>query len=107
MEGDRYKDLLLLDYLEYLLKVRSVNDAFVHEKYISRLLTSTADSSGRNRLKEFLKQSRSYSPSRVLALFPETGLFEERCILLGKMGQHEQALLLLVNEKQDFDLAER
>ena len=35
-----------------------------------------------------------------------SGFFEERAILLGRLGRHEQALAIYVHVLKDFDMAE-
>ena len=40
------------------------------------------------------------------APFPPSGLLEERALLLGRMGKHEQALFLYVHILKDTRMAE-
>lgn len=47
-----------------------------------------------NKLLEFLKKSNHYNPESVLRNFPYDDLFEERAIILGKMGKHEKVLAI-------------
>ncbi|KAI8322962.1 hypothetical protein GQ54DRAFT_316864 [Martensiomyces pterosporus] len=50
----------------------------------------------RQGLQQFLRTSRHYSPERALARLPDDGLFEERALVLSRLGRHQQALSLLV-----------
>ncbi|KAJ4921223.1 hypothetical protein JOQ06_021911 [Pogonophryne albipinna] len=50
----------------------------------------------RKKLLSFLDISTSYQPSRLISDFPFDGLLEERALLLGRMGKHEQALFIYV-----------
>eukprot|EP00736_Rhodelphis_marinus_P003648 Rmarinus@m.1100 len=51
----------------------------------------------RHRMIEFLHSSKYYHPERLLSKFPFNTLYEERAILLGRIGRHEQALGILVH----------
>ncbi|KAK5857921.1 hypothetical protein PBY51_011130 [Eleginops maclovinus] len=60
----------------------------------------------RNKLLSFLGISTSYEPSRLISDFPFDGLLEERALLLGRMGKHEQALFIYVHILKDTHMAE-
>uniref|UniRef100_G3NP54 CNH domain-containing protein n=1 Tax=Gasterosteus aculeatus aculeatus TaxID=481459 RepID=G3NP54_GASAC len=60
----------------------------------------------RNKLLSFLNISTSYEPSRLISDFPFDGLLEERALLLGRMGKHEQALFIYVHILNDTSMAE-
>ncbi|KAM9341423.1 vam6/Vps39-like protein isoform 2-T2 [Symphorus nematophorus] len=60
----------------------------------------------RNRLLSFLDVSTSYEPARLISDFPFDGLLEERALLLGRMGKHEQALFIYVHILKDTRMAE-
>ena len=72
---------------------------------------STADAatllSLRRRLLSFLRRSTAYNPERMLSKFPRHHLLEERCVLLSRVGQHEEALRLLAHQLADTEAAER
>ncbi|KAI0225860.1 Vam6/Vps39-like protein [Lamellibrachia satsuma] len=59
----------------------------------------------RAKLLAFLSASLHYQPDRLLIHFPLDGFFEERAILLGHLGRHEQALAIYVHVLQDCELA--
>lgn len=59
----------------------------------------------RAKLLAFLSASILYQPDRLLVHFPLDGFFEERAILLGRLGRHEQALAIYVHVLQDRHLA--
>lgn len=50
----------------------------------------------KSKLVTFLETSSHYTPERVILHFPNDTLFEERAIILGKLGIHEQALAIYV-----------
>ncbi|XP_076002792.1 vam6/Vps39-like protein isoform X1 [Genypterus blacodes] len=60
----------------------------------------------RNKLLSFLDISSSYEPARLISDFPFDGLLEERALLLGRMGKHEQALFIYVHILKDTHMAE-
>ncbi|KAL0969488.1 hypothetical protein UPYG_G00227960 [Umbra pygmaea] len=60
----------------------------------------------RNKLLCFLEISTSYEPGRLISDFPFDGLLEERALLLGRMGKHEQALFIYVHVLKDTHMAE-
>ena len=60
----------------------------------------------RSKLKIMLQTSSSYRVEMLLAEIQRTNLHQECAVLYGKLGQHEQALKLLVNQLGDFAGAE-
>lgn len=83
----------------------------------------------RTKLLSFLDVSSSYEPAKLISDFPFdgeapvtpgdaesrlnlslftfcSGLLEERALLLGRMGKHEQALLIYVHILKDTRMAE-
>ncbi|KAJ1975305.1 Vacuolar morphogenesis protein 6 [Dimargaris xerosporica] len=60
----------------------------------------------RQRLLILLRQSPYYNPENILSKLPAHGLYQERAIVLARMGQHDQALQLIVYRLRDFDQAE-
>ncbi|KAM6204134.1 vam6/Vps39-like protein isoform 3-T3 [Sarcoramphus papa] len=61
----------------------------------------------RKKLLLFLEKSSWYEPSRLISDFPFDGLLEERALLLGRMGKHEQALFIYVHILKDTNMAEK
>ena len=75
----------------------------------------------RKKLLAFLENSPHYTPEKMLSQFPLEGpscsqrhcltdslqdLYEERAILLSKIGQHEQALSVFAHKLRNSALAE-
>ncbi|OWK09619.1 VPS39 [Cervus elaphus hippelaphus] len=60
----------------------------------------------RRKLLMFLEISSYYDPGRLICDFPFDGLLEERALLLGRMGKHEQALFIYVHILKDTRMAE-
>ncbi|KAI9500281.1 hypothetical protein BX070DRAFT_230506 [Coemansia spiralis] len=61
----------------------------------------------RSQVQRFLKTSQQYSPEKALARLPDDGLFEERALVLSRLGRHEQALCLLVFSVANLAIAEQ
>jgi len=59
----------------------------------------------RKKLLNFLSSSSSYSAERMLAKLPMVDLYEERALILSKLGQHEQALMLYAHRLGDANMA--
>ncbi|XP_014671052.1 PREDICTED: vam6/Vps39-like protein [Priapulus caudatus] len=60
----------------------------------------------RNKLVFFLESSTHYVAQAVLVHFPFDAFFEERAILLGRLGRHEQALAIYIYVICDLAKAE-
>ncbi|KAB7494307.1 Vam6/Vps39-like protein, partial [Armadillidium nasatum] len=58
----------------------------------------------REKLQKFLKVSEHYTAATILVHFPHNDLFEERAILLGRLGQHQVALKLYIDTLLDVYL---
>ncbi|KAJ3442907.1 cnh domain containing [Anaeramoeba flamelloides] len=59
------------------------------------------------RIHNFIVESQYYNPGKMLTNFPmDDSLLEERAILLSRVGQHEQALEIYSQKKEDFEKAE-
>lgn len=61
--------------------------------------------STRSKLIEFLHKSNKYNLESVLKTFPYNDLFEERAIILGKLGIHEKVIAIYIHILGDVDKA--
>uniref|UniRef100_A0AAR2KF02 CNH domain-containing protein n=1 Tax=Pygocentrus nattereri TaxID=42514 RepID=A0AAR2KF02_PYGNA len=91
------------------LKVRKQMSALLF--YISVPAVAAGKEEGelgefRNKLLCFLDISTYYEPERLISDFPFDGLLEERALLLGRMGKHEQALFIYVHILKNTHMAE-
>lgn len=59
----------------------------------------------RTKLLRFLEESRHYIPEQVLVQFPHDDLYEERAVLLGRLGRHDQALAIYLHVLGDRERA--
>ncbi len=59
----------------------------------------------KEKLISFLKTSNKYHADKVLVDFPYNDLFEERAIVLGKLGKHEKVLAIFIQILGDIDKA--
>jgi len=60
----------------------------------------------RKKLLKFLEVSQFYTPEKMLARFPQEDLYEERAILLSRVGMHEAALNIYAHKLKNIRLAE-
>nr|CAD7463732.1 unnamed protein product [Timema tahoe] len=112
----RQHKLLVIPYLEHVVNVWNdsnpiFHNALVHQyrEKVQQLSATPSDdnegSSLREKLLAFLETSSNYTPETVLVLFPYDCMFEERAIILGKLGRHEQALSVYVSVLGDVPKA--
>ncbi|XP_044728700.1 vam6/Vps39-like protein [Chrysoperla carnea] len=113
-----HKDLVI-PYLEHVVHVWDDTNSLFHNALIhqyrekEQLLlaenaTASEKSAGqhiRNKLLTFLEKSTHYTPDTVLAHFPYDSLYEERAIILGKLGKHQEALSIYVQVLCDIPRA--
>nr|XP_018917958.1 PREDICTED: vam6/Vps39-like protein [Bemisia tabaci] len=112
---------LVIQYLEHVIHVwKDTNgifhNALVHQyrEKIQQLSVPKATyaeqqaaQNFKTKLFKFLEESDSYGPETVLIHFPHDSMFEERCIILGKLGRHEQVLSIYLNNLGDIQRAIR
>ncbi|PIK36830.1 putative vam6/Vps39-like protein isoform X1 [Apostichopus japonicus] len=60
----------------------------------------------KKKLLGFLETSVNYAPKKLLAFFPKNAFFEERALLSGRAGRHEQALAIYAHLLKSANLAE-
>lgn len=101
----REHDPLVIPYLEHVIHTWNDSNPLYHdgliniyrEKIISNAnITEEELQHTKSKLIAFLDKSTHYTPERVLLHFPNDSLFEERAIVLGKLGRHEQALSIYI-----------
>lgn len=56
----------------------------------------------RQKLQQFLEKSTHYTPETILVHFPFDNLFEERAIILGRLGRHQQAISIYISLLNDI-----
>ena len=61
----------------------------------------------RTRLIFFLETSGHYQPYKLLQFFPHNALLEEKALLLGRDGRHEEALAIYIYKLKDLNMAEQ
>lgn len=99
---------VVIPYLEHVVHVwKDTNplfhNALVHQ-YRSRSMSEQTDVS-RRLLLEFLEKSQHYVAESVLAQFPNEGFLEERAVILGRLGRHDESLAIYVRVLGDIDKA--
>ncbi|XP_030763648.1 vam6/Vps39-like protein [Sitophilus oryzae] len=100
---------LAIPYLEYVIQKDDnpfFHNALVHQ-YREKILKDGVEQSEPIRVKllEFLQQSTQYTAENVLRDFPVDCLIEERAIIVGRLGKHDQAVALYVRALGDLEKA--
>ncbi|XP_028156515.1 vam6/Vps39-like protein [Ostrinia furnacalis] len=113
----REHENLVIPYLEHLIHTWNDNNPLFHDALISMYRDKVTTKKGditeeeyqhtKAKLVAFLEKSPHYTPERVILHFPADSLFEERAVILGKLGRHEQALAIYVQILGDVDRAIR
>lgn len=102
----REHEPLVIPYLEHVIHTWNDTNSLFHDALISMYREKITDKKAniteeevqhtKSKLLAFLEKSTHYTPERVILHFPNDALFEERAIILGKLGRHEQALAIYV-----------
>lgn len=59
----------------------------------------------RQKLQQFLEKSAHYTPETILVHFPFDSLFEERAIILERLGRHQQVISIYISLLNDIPKA--
>ncbi|CAB4053943.1 VPS39 [Lepeophtheirus salmonis] len=101
-----------IKYLEHIIKAWKETSIYFHNQLVSqytKLLQDPNFSEYYNELKtnlyEHLKTSQHYEPKDLIFQFPKHSLHEERAILLGRNGQHKDALFTYLYVLKDLPKA--
>jgi len=54
----------------------------------------------------FLEESKNYAPEKILTKCPFDDLYEERALLMSRLGEHEEALSIYAHKLKDVEMAE-
>lgn len=101
----REHESMVIPYIEHVIHSWNETNSIFHNALIrmyrdkiSKKMTSTDEEieHTKSKLIGFLESSKHYTPETVLLHFPNDSLFEERAIILGKLGRHEQTLAIYV-----------
>lgn len=102
---------VVIPYLEHVLNTwRDTNplfhNALIHQ-YREKIITEgpAVSEHTRKKLLQFLESSEQYTAENILSSFPTDSLLEERAIILGRLGKHEQALTIYVRALGDIKKA--
>lgn len=97
---NHYKDQILPLLREYLVSLPEGEPNKKAGKEIGEL------GDLRTKLLFFLETSSNYQPYKLLRFFPQDSLFEERALLLGRAGRHDEAIAIYVYILKDIKMAE-
>ncbi|XP_068111025.1 vam6/Vps39-like protein [Hyperolius riggenbachi] len=108
-EGPEFHNCLIKLYCEKVQTLMQAIGPNFHEGISTVPAGSEEGELGeyRGKLLNFLEISNCYQPERLISDFPFDGLLEERALLLGRMGKHEQALFIYVHILKDTSMAEQ
>lgn len=98
---NHYKDQILPLLREYLISLPEGEP----KKKAGKEIGTLGDL--RTRLLFFLESSSSYQPYKLLRFFPQDSLFEERALLLGRAGRHDEAIAIYIYVLKDIKMAEQ
>ncbi|KAK2588320.1 hypothetical protein KPH14_004337 [Odynerus spinipes] len=113
-----HKDLVIT-YLEHVVRVWEDTNPLFHNvlihQYKEKCLASMNENATpaekemsqhiRQKLQQFLEKSAYYTPETILIHFPFDCLFEERAIILGRLGRHQQVISIYINLLNDVPRA--
>ncbi|XP_011145192.1 vam6/Vps39-like protein isoform X1 [Harpegnathos saltator] len=113
-----HKDLVI-QYLEHVVHVWEDTNPLFHNvlihQYKEKCLASMDANATpaekevsqhiRQKLQQFLEKSAYYTPETILVHFPFDSLFEERAIILGRLGRHQQAISIYISLLNDIPRA--
>ncbi|KAG0198890.1 Vam6/Vps39-like protein [Mortierella sp. GBA30] len=108
-------DLCVL-YLEHVIHILGDETSEFHNtlvvSYLAQIQRDSAMAGNEDVLKtkakllQFLNESSFYKAERILSRLPIDSCYEERAILLSRIGQHDQALNIYVHKLKNFQAAE-
>lgn len=96
---DEFHNRLIDAYREKVQKLKDTHPGQPHSKESGDLAEY------KKKLLTFLQKSQHYIPERLLTRFPIDDFHEERAILLGRLGRHEQALNIYINMLDNLNKA--
>lgn len=91
-----YHNVLIHQYKEKCLASMSANATPAEKETVQHI---------RQKLQQFLEKSVHYTPETILVHFPFDSLFEERAIILGRLGRHQQAISIYISLLNDIPRA--
>ncbi|KAI7894427.1 CNH domain-containing protein [Mucor mucedo] len=105
---------LAIQYLEYIIEELHDESPEFHNRlviaYLDKINADKKDDEKKNRVRSrlisFLTDSSHYKAEKILSRLPIDDLFEERAILLSRIGQHDQALDIYVYKLKNYVMAE-
>lgn len=101
---------LVIPYLEHVVHTWEDTNPLFHNALVHQYREQASGDSPtahliQKKLLDFLDTSKHYTPDTVLIHFPPDKLLEERAIILGRLGRHEQALFIYVRVLGDIPRA--
>lgn len=103
---------LAVPYLEHVIHTWKDENPFFHNalihQYREKILKDGLAQAEhtRKKLLTFLEKSTQYTAENILRDFPTDSLIEERALIVGRLGKHDQAIALYVRALGDVQKAE-
>ncbi|CAD6189692.1 unnamed protein product [Caenorhabditis auriculariae] len=109
-ESEAFYHEVLVEH--YVSKVNELFKCYVHAFPDDENMTMAGDEEGdlgrfRKRLLKFLQFSNAYSPQTILLQLTSHAFYEERALILGRLKQHEQALMIYTSILKNLPAAEK
>ncbi|KAJ3240486.1 Vam6/Vps39-like protein [Chytriomyces hyalinus] len=117
LDSDRpeFHDRIVLLYLQRLVEQLTRSDPPVDAtgNFEMLFVDSEVEASSseflllRKKLVLFLENSKFYRPERLISLFPDDVLLEEKVVVLGRLKMHRESLFICIEKLANFNLAKR
>ncbi|KAI8096965.1 vacuolar sorting protein 39 domain 2-domain-containing protein [Halteromyces radiatus] len=107
-------DNLTIQYLEYIMDDLHDQTPDFHNRlaiaYLDKIKADQVSEDEKTRIRtkllQFLADSTHYRAEKILSRLPLDDLYEERAVLLSRIGQHDQALDIYVYKLKNYAMAE-
>eukprot|EP01028_Stygiella_incarcerata_P000477 TRINITY_DN1066_c0_g2_i1.p1 TRINITY_DN1066_c0_g2~~TRINITY_DN1066_c0_g2_i1.p1 ORF type:complete len:895 (-),score=206.25 TRINITY_DN1066_c0_g2_i1:231-2915(-) len=100
----QYFPSIVIEYLEFCVNEREPAGCKTPEIHNDLVLAYLKIPSMRRKLQVFLIESKFYDAQKLLRHFPYDSNYEERALLLSRMGAEEQVLEIYAHRLKRFDL---
>ncbi|KAI8838816.1 CNH domain-containing protein [Chytriomyces cf. hyalinus JEL632] len=114
-ERPEFHDRIVLLYLQRLVEQLTSSESPVDATESVEMLFVDAEVEAsssdflllRKKLVLFLENSKFYRPERLISLFPDDVLLEEKVVVLGRLKMHRESLFICIEKLANFNLAKR
>ncbi|KAJ3447157.1 cnh domain containing [Anaeramoeba flamelloides] len=100
-----FNNHLLILYFQEYEKLKTNLKKETENENLKQLVESKNEI--QTKMNKFIKTTHHYQAEKMLTIFPEDDLLEERAILLSRVKQHELALDIYINKLNNIEKAEK